>query len=254
MSMVSHWSLSDNMSSQVSRTLLSILDLNHAVIRIAPSCSLISEFSCPFTNLLGIVPSATITIGITVIFVFYSFSNPFQSLVTYLSFRFLLFLLCGALFGMFFFFFFFLTITRYGRLTEIRWSICISKFQRSLCVSFSRTDSGLSIYHLFVWSNLNFLHNSQWINFFTQTSLVFYSFSANLQHSLIMWVIISSLSQYKLRLNKSWRQHPTKHQLYSNLPPITKTIQARRTRHAGHCWRSRDEIISDVLLWIPTYG
>ena len=28
----------------------------------------------------------------------------------------------------------------------------------------------------------------------------------------------------------------------------------RRTRHAGHCWRSRDELISDVLLWTPTYG
>ena len=55
-------------------------------------------------------------------------------------------------------------------------------------------------------------------------------------------------------LNKSWRQHPTRHQLYGRLPPITKTIQARRTRHAGHCWRSRDELISDVLLWTPTYG
>ena len=55
-------------------------------------------------------------------------------------------------------------------------------------------------------------------------------------------------------LNKSWWQHPTKHQLYSHLPPITKTIQVRRTRHAGHCWRSRDELISDVLLWTPTYS
>ena len=55
-------------------------------------------------------------------------------------------------------------------------------------------------------------------------------------------------------LNKSWRQHPTKHQLYSHLPPIMKTIQVRRTRHTGHCWRSRDELISDVLLWTPTYG
>ena len=35
-------------------------------------------------------------------------------------------------------------------------------------------------------------------------------------------------------LNKSWRQHPTRHQLYGHLPPITKTIQVRRTRHAGH--------------------
>ena len=46
----------------------------------------------------------------------------------------------------------------------------------------------------------------------------------------------------------------TPHQLYGHLPPITKTIQVRRTRHAGHCWRSRDEVISDVLLWTPTYG
>ena len=55
-------------------------------------------------------------------------------------------------------------------------------------------------------------------------------------------------------LNKSWRQHPTKHQLYGHLPSITKTIQVRLTRHARHCWRSRDELISDVLLWTPTYG
>ena len=55
-------------------------------------------------------------------------------------------------------------------------------------------------------------------------------------------------------LNKSWQQHPTRHQLYGHLPPITKTIQGRRTRHAGHCWRSKDEIVSDVLLWTPAYG
>ena len=58
----------------------------------------------------------------------------------------------------------------------------------------------------------------------------------------------------RANLNKSWRQHPTKHQLYGHLPPITKTIQVRRTRHAGHCWRSRDELISGVLLWTPTHG
>ena len=36
-------------------------------------------------------------------------------------------------------------------------------------------------------------------------------------------------------LNKSWWQQPTRHQLYGHLPPITKTIQVRRTRHARHC-------------------
>ena len=55
-------------------------------------------------------------------------------------------------------------------------------------------------------------------------------------------------------LNKSWRQHSERHQLYGHLPPIMKTIQVRRARHAGHCWRSKDKLISDVLLCTPAYG
>ena len=54
-------------------------------------------------------------------------------------------------------------------------------------------------------------------------------------------------------LNKSWRQHPTSYQLYGQLPPITKTIQVRQIRHADHRWRSKDELISDVLLWTPPH-
>ena len=43
--------------------------------------------------------------------------------------------------------------TRYNRcLAEIRWSVCVSKSQRSLCISFSGMDSELCVYHLFVWS------------------------------------------------------------------------------------------------------
>ena len=57
-------------------------------------------------------------------------------------------------------------------------------------------------------------------------------------YTRILWAI----------LNKSWRQHPTKQQLYSHLPHIMKTIKIRWTRHVGHCWRSRDELVSDVLL------
>ena len=55
-------------------------------------------------------------------------------------------------------------------------------------------------------------------------------------------------------LNRSWQQHPTRRQLFGHRPSITKTIQARRTRHAGHCRRSKDEIVSDVLLWTHAYG
>ena len=55
-------------------------------------------------------------------------------------------------------------------------------------------------------------------------------------------------------LNKYWRQHSTKQQLYGHLPPIMKIIQVRRTRNEGHCCGSRDELISDIVLWTPSHG
>ena len=55
-------------------------------------------------------------------------------------------------------------------------------------------------------------------------------------------------------LNKSWRQHPTKQQQYGYLQPITKTFKVKRTRYVGYWWRSKDEHISDVLLWTPSHG
>ena len=47
-------------------------------------------------------------------------------------------------------------------------------------------------------------------------------------------------------LNKSWQQHSTKQQLYGHLPPISKTIQIRQTRHVRNCWRSENELIRDI--------
>ena len=88
-----------------------------------------------------------------------------------------------------------MSITWSSRLAEIRWTVCISKSHRNLCVSFSRANSGLCIYHLFVWPNINFLHNSHWITLPTQSCQVLYSFRANLLNSL-MWLIVSSLSPH----------------------------------------------------------
>ena len=67
------------------------------------------------------------------------------------------------------------------------------------------------------------------------------------------------LDSYNTRMlraisNKSWKQHPTKQQLYGHLLTISKTIQIRRIRHAGHRWRNKDKLISDVLPWTPTDG
>ena len=54
--------------------------------------------------------------------------------------------------------------------------------------------------------------------------------------------------------NKSRRQNPTKQQLYGHLPFITKTIQVRRTRHSGHCWRCKDKPRRGILMWTPSHG
>ena len=54
--------------------------------------------------------------------------------------------------------------------------------------------------------------------------------------------------------NKSWRQHSTKQQLYGYPPPIMKIIQVRRTRHAEHWWRNRDELISDIRYEKAVYS
>ena len=66
----------------------------------------------------------------------------------------------------------------------------------------------------------------------------------NVNNTRMLWVI----------LNKSWRQYSTNQQLYSDVPPIMKTIQVRWTRHVGYCWRSKDELINNMLLWTPSHG
>ena len=78
--------------------------------------------------------------------------------------------------------------------------LCICQSHMSLCVLFSRTGKELCKYHLFVWSNLNFLHISQWITLPTPSCLVLYSFCGNLLHSLIMWLMVSSLLPHSLHL------------------------------------------------------
>ena len=72
---VFHWNLSNSKAPQVTKTLLRILaDLNNAAVGIVSRLLLISISSSLFSYLLGTVPSAPTTFGITVIFRFPSFS------------------------------------------------------------------------------------------------------------------------------------------------------------------------------------
>jgi len=50
-------------------------------------------------------------------------------------------------------------------------------------------------------------------------------------------------------INISWREHPTKQRLYGNIPALSTTIKQFRTRFAGHCHRSKEELVSNLLLW-----
>ena len=51
--------------------------------------------------------------------------------------------------------------------------------------------------------------------------------------------------------NKSWKPHPPKQQLYGHLPPIFKPSEL--DEQDMFCWRSKDELVSNVLLWTPTH-
>ena len=72
--MVFHWSLTDSISPQVSKTLLSILVvLNNAVAWMVSTRPPTSKSSSPFSNPLVTVPNAPIIIGIIVTCMFHSF-------------------------------------------------------------------------------------------------------------------------------------------------------------------------------------
>ena len=201
--MVFHWSLSNSNSPQVSRTLLSILAvLNNAVVWMVSTRPPISKSSTPFSNTSVTVPNAPMTIGTVVTFMFHSFFNSLarsrQLSFFSLSFSFIQWSAGTAKSTILLVFL--LNIIRSGLLAMIRWSVCMSKSYRSLCVSFSRTGAELCIYHLLASSNLNYLHISQWITLPNQSCLALYSFCANLLHSLIRWLMVSFLLLHSLHL------------------------------------------------------
>ena len=123
--MVFHWSLSDSMSPQVSRTLLSILAVfNNAVVWMVSTHQPTSKSSRPFNNPLVTVPKAPIIIGTIVTFMFNIFFNSlarsrYLSFVSH-SFSFILWSAGTTKLSILQILFFLLIIIRSGLLAEIR--------------------------------------------------------------------------------------------------------------------------------------
>ena len=211
--MVFLWSLSDSKCPQVSRTRLCILAfLSNAVLWIVSTRPPTSKSSRPFNNPLVTVPNTSITIGTIVTFMFHTFFNSLARsgyLSFYsLSFRFILWSAGTAKSTILQILFFLLIIMSSGLLAKIRWSICMLKSHRSLCESFSRTGAGLCIYHLFVWSNWNFVHIYQWITLATQSCLLLIRYHHHHHHHHVALVarISMTLSQPLLPIVHRTRQ------------------------------------------------
>ena len=153
---------------------------------------------------------------------------------------------------------------------NITWWISVSR----LCDHQTKSNSNRAIYALRYWArsinkfsqqHYQYIQNictKLWTTWRNERPVIFSHekmFSSQKQDKLIPFknvfrVIKDTLFlRWKIGCKTSIRQHPSKPQLYGHLPPITKTIKGRRTRHSGHCWRSRDELISDVLLSTPSY-
>ena len=164
---------------------------------------LTSKSSSPFNNPSVTVPKALITIGTIDTFMFHSFFNSLarSRYLPFFSHSFSFILLSAGtakstiLQILPFFFFFLLIIIRSGLLGEIRWSVCMSKTHRSLCVSFSRTGA------VFVHTPLVGMVKSKFLAHFPVDHLAHPVVSSLV---LFLWLMVSSLSPHSLHLLFYW--------------------------------------------------
>ena len=206
--MVSLWSLNDCKSPQVSRTLLSIPADSYAVVWMVSTCRLISKSSSPFyqsfeecpicTNHswyhhhlhvpefflvlllgLGTYPSSSLSLIFTL-----SSAGKAKSTIR------------QVFFLSFFSFFILLTITKSGRLAKIPENFVHFILQDWFWVVHIPL---VRMVKLNIFARLPIVYLS-----YPVVCQVLYSLCANLLHSLIIWLIVSSLSPNNLHLLFCW--------------------------------------------------
>ena len=54
--------------------------------------------------------------------------------------------------------------------------------------------------------------------------------------------------------NLNWKNHPSREQIYGDIPKISEVVRYRRLNFAAHCARRLDEPVSGLVFWNPTHG
>ena len=113
----------------------------------------------------------------------------------------------------------------------------------------SSTESDVNIFLVKVWTTINRL-SIIWKSHKIKQEFFQAVWVWILLHGCTTWMLTKYIKK-KLygnytrmlctRLNKSWKQQPTKQQMYGHLPPITQTVQVRHTRHVGYCLEEQEQ-------------
>ena len=108
-----------------------------------------------------------------------------------------------------------------------------------------------------IWKSISTLPTKLKFKFFHSTV------TTVLLYSSCTWTLTKELEKklddcytkmLKVVKNVSWKQHMKNEVLYGEIPKITTAIAAQRVRFREQCWRSKDELAHQLLLWEPTHG
>ena len=75
----------------------------------------------------------------------------------------------------------------------------------------------------------------------------------SLSRSLLLVDSVCNTRLLCAALNVSWRDYISNKELYGDLSPISTSLQIRRLQFSGHCWRSKNETVSQLLLSDPKH-
>ena len=131
---------------------------------------------------------------------------------------------------------------------------CIASSKKDIDTRLSKAWAALNKLDVIWKSSLPDYLKGHYFQATVQSVLVYGATSWTITKSLEKTIDGAYTRMLRAALNISWKQHPTKKEVYGKLPSISSKIRDRRLRFAGHCVRNKDELASDLILWQPSHG